>query len=88
MPHVFKARLDGTWPSKWHPSAWKRGWNQMLFNVPSNPNYSTIVFYGCMNGQPVLPLPFILFITTAPLQGQKTFDSTIQRRVEVTLQPE
>jgi len=40
---VFKARLDGAlsnWSGGRCPCSWQGRWNQMVFKVPSNPNYS------------------------------------------------
>jgi len=44
---VFKARMDGAlstlgWWKMSLPMA--RGWNQMIFKVPSNPNHSMILY--------------------------------------------
>jgi len=43
---VFKARLDGalsTLVSGRCPCSWQRGWNQMIFKVPSKPYHSMIL---------------------------------------------
>ena len=35
-----------TWSSGRCPCSWQRGWNQMIFKIPSNPNHSmTLWFY-------------------------------------------
>jgi len=36
---VFKARLDGGFEA----TPWQRGWNRMIFKVPSNPNHSMVL---------------------------------------------
>jgi len=45
-PEVFKARLDGALSNlvQWKMScSWQRGWNCMIFMVPSNPKHSMIL---------------------------------------------
>jgi len=45
---VFKARLDGAWSNLgwWKVSLpMAGGWNEMIYNVPSNPNHSMILCF-------------------------------------------
>jgi len=44
---VFKARtgLGAPWAGGRGPCPWQRGWNEMVYKVPSNPNHSVILWY-------------------------------------------
>lgn len=69
-----------TWASEWHPSPWQAGWNEAIFNVPSNSSYSMI-----LNWVQVLSLWFVLLNPTqlcsqggaVPKYGPTCFSSTV-----------
>lgn len=48
----------------WHPYPWQRGWDEVIFKVPSNPSNFMIQAKICLCSYPVIDLPVLFLETT------------------------
>lgn len=60
-----------TWPSGWHPRLRCRGWNRVIFKVPSNLNCSVILWFCSVKSVTQVSCPGLFSQSAAPSEEEE-----------------